>query len=147
MLLSRMNPFVSYLPDISQYYGVEPLERLEIPEREEEDIPELDFRSMVVKKNNEKHRKQMQEEEERRETLRNAEKRLKDAKIEKEQELRKEVDKVIEEFYKYHNSVLGILDNIQADYSNLNLEATEIHNKLADPDNMAFLKDVLTKLG
>lgn len=97
MLLSRMNPFVSYLPDISQYYGVEPLERLEIPEREEEDIPELDFRSMVVKKNNEKHRKQMQEEEERRETLRNAEKRLKDAKIEKEQELRKEVDKVIEE--------------------------------------------------
>ncbi len=56
-------------------------------------------------------------------------------------------DATIEEFYKYHNSVLGILDNIQADYSNLNLEATEIHNKLAEPDNMAFLKDVLTKLG
>lgn len=53
----------------------------------------------------------------------------------------------VEEIYKYNNSVLGILDNIQADYSNLNLDATEIHSKLADPDNMGLLRDVLTKLG
>lgn len=57
------------------------------------------------------------------------------------------VDKVIEEFYKYNNSALGILENIKTDYSNLNFDATEIHDRLADPENMALLKDVLTKLG
>ena len=49
--------------------------------------------------------------------------------------------------YKYQNSVMGILENISADYSNLNLDASEIQQKLADPENMKLLKDVLTKLG
>ena len=49
--------------------------------------------------------------------------------------------------YTYRNSVLGILESISQDYSNLNLDATEIQQKLADPDNMALLKQVLTKLG
>jgi hypothetical protein len=53
----------------------------------------------------------------------------------------------IDEIYKYRNSVLGILEAIQADYSNLNLDAMAIHDSLADPDNMGFLRDVLTKLG
>jgi hypothetical protein len=56
-------------------------------------------------------------------------------------------DTTIDEIYKYRSSVLGILENIQADYSNLNLDATAIHEKLADPNNMSLLKDVLTKLG
>ena len=42
---------------------------------------------------------------------------------------------------------MGILENISADYSNLNLDATEIQSKLADPNNMALLRDVLSKLG
>ncbi|MBO5884983.1 MAG: UvrD-helicase domain-containing protein [Clostridia bacterium] len=37
--------------------------------------------------------------------------------------------------------------SLKQQYSNLKLDATEIHNQLADPDNMALLKDVLTKLG
>ena len=49
--------------------------------------------------------------------------------------------------YDYRNSVLGILDTVRTDYSNLNLDAADIQQKLADPENMAFLKDVLTKLG
>ena len=49
--------------------------------------------------------------------------------------------------YTYRNSVLGILESISQDYSTLNLDATEIQQKLADPDNMALLKQVLTKLG
>lgn len=53
----------------------------------------------------------------------------------------------ITNIYAYRNSIMGILENVSADYSNLNLDATEIHNKLADPNNMALLKDVLTKLG
>ena len=53
----------------------------------------------------------------------------------------------VKAIYTYRNSVLGILENISQDYSALNLDATEIQQKLADPDNMALLKQVLTKLG
>lgn len=47
----------------------------------------------------------------------------------------------------YRNSAMGIMEAISADYSNLDLDATNIQKKLNDPDNMALLKDVLTKLG
>ena len=53
----------------------------------------------------------------------------------------------VKAIYTYRNSVLGILESISKDYSNLDLDATEIQEKLADPENMAFLKQVLTKLG
>ena len=53
----------------------------------------------------------------------------------------------IDAVYTYQNSVMGILDTISQDYSNLNLDATEIQSKLADPENMALLRQVLTKLG
>lgn len=49
--------------------------------------------------------------------------------------------------YDYRNSVMGILDTISTDYSNLNLDASAIQQKLADPSNMELLKTVLTKLG
>lgn len=62
-------------------------------------------------------------------------------------EIQENVWKTIENIYAYRNSVMGILENISADYSNLNLDATEIQKALADPDNMSLLKDVLTKLG
>ena len=47
----------------------------------------------------------------------------------------------------YRNSAMGIMEAISADYSNLDLNATDIQKKLNDPDNMALLKDVLSKLG
>ena len=53
----------------------------------------------------------------------------------------------VKAIYAYRNSVLGILESISQDYSALNLDSTEIQQKLADPDNMALLKQVLTKLG
>lgn len=52
-----------------------------------------------------------------------------------------------ESIYAYQTSVLGILDTVSRDYSNLDLEATEIQQKLNDPNNMALLRSVLTKLG
>ena len=57
------------------------------------------------------------------------------------------VKESIDAFYNYRNSVFGILDTISTDYSNLNLDATEIQKKLADPDNLSLVRDVLTKLG
>ena len=53
----------------------------------------------------------------------------------------------VKAIYTYRNSALGILESISQDYSGLNLEATEIQQKLSDPNNMALLKQVLTKLG
>ena len=67
-----------------------------------------------------------------------------------EEELNEVVNGVaqsVKSIYTYRNSVLGILESISQDYSALNLDATEIQQKLADPDNMALLKQVLTKLG
>ena len=57
------------------------------------------------------------------------------------------VKDTIKAMYAYKNSLLGILETISQDYSNLNLEASEIQQKIADPQNMEFLKSVLTKLG
>lgn len=57
------------------------------------------------------------------------------------------IAKTITSVYAYQNSVMGVLDNISQDYSNLSLDATDIQSKLADPQNMEFLKSVLTKLG
>ena len=52
-----------------------------------------------------------------------------------------------EAVYEYRNSVLGILESISADYSNLNLEAEEIREKVGNPEVLGLLKEVLTKLG
>ena len=57
------------------------------------------------------------------------------------------IDEAIKAYYNYHNSVFGILDTISKDYNNMNLNAAEIQEKLADPANMQLLKDVLAKLG
>lgn len=63
------------------------------------------------------------------------------------EELRFYLRDTVDAFYKYRTSALGIIDTISTDYSNLDLNATEIQKKIADPENMAFLKDVLTKMG
>lgn len=53
----------------------------------------------------------------------------------------------IKAFYDYKNSVLGILESISTDYSNLDLDASNIQQKLADPANMELLKGIMAKLG
>lgn len=53
----------------------------------------------------------------------------------------------IEAIYQYQNSVMGILDGVTQDYSNLDLDATAIQQKLADPENLALLKSIMTRLG
>ena len=57
------------------------------------------------------------------------------------------IKQTIKSVYKYQNSILGILDIISWDYSNVNLGATAIQKKLADPNNMELLKGIMTKLG
>ena len=57
------------------------------------------------------------------------------------------INESIEAVYKYQNSVLGILDAVSQDYSNLDFDAAKIQQQLADPDNLELLKAVVTKLG
>lgn len=57
------------------------------------------------------------------------------------------IEQTVNAYYKYKNSVLGILEAVNTDYSNLNFDATEIQNKIADPNNLTLLKDVMDKLG
>lgn len=57
------------------------------------------------------------------------------------------ISETINSYYTYNNSALGILSQISQDYSNLNLDATEIQDKIANPENLTLLKDVMTKLG
>lgn len=63
------------------------------------------------------------------------------------QEILRGVADSVTAVYTYQNSIMGILDTISADYSALNFDATEIQKKIGDPDNMALLKQILTKLG
>lgn len=53
----------------------------------------------------------------------------------------------IDAIYTYRNSILGIMENIASDYKDLDFNAEEIQQKIGDPNNMAFLKEVLSKLG
>ena len=49
--------------------------------------------------------------------------------------------------YEQKNSVLGILETVTTDYSNLDLDATAIQQKLANPENLELLKGIMEKLG
>lgn len=56
-------------------------------------------------------------------------------------------DETIKSIYSYRNSVMGILDNISADYSNLELDASKISAELSDKDNLTLLRGVMAQLG
>ena len=49
--------------------------------------------------------------------------------------------------YDYRNSIYGILDALNTDYKNLELDAESIKEKMADPEALSLLRNVLTKLG
>lgn len=53
----------------------------------------------------------------------------------------------IDAVYKYTNSAMGIMETIGQDYANLDLRADEIQKKIADPNTLPIVKDILTKLG
>ena len=57
------------------------------------------------------------------------------------------VQQTTSNIYDYRNSIYGILDAIGTDYSNLDLDATAIQEKLADKENLGLLRDVMEKLG
>lgn len=57
------------------------------------------------------------------------------------------IDASMDAFYQYQNSVMGILDRVSTDYSNLDMDATALQKKIADPENLELLKSIVSKLG
>ena len=57
------------------------------------------------------------------------------------------IDSTIQAYYTYKNSVYGIIETVGQDYSNLDLDATSIQQKIGDPENLELLRTVLNKLG
>ena len=57
------------------------------------------------------------------------------------------LDKIANNFYNYRNSIYGILDALNTDYKNLELDANALKEKMADPEALGLLKQVLTNLG
>ena len=63
------------------------------------------------------------------------------------QELLAGIHETIESVYKFQNSILGILDTVSKDYSDLKLDAESIQKALGDKESLGLLKDIVTKLG
>lgn len=57
------------------------------------------------------------------------------------------VYETIKNIYNYKNSVMGILDTVSTDYSNLKLDIEGLKQNLAEGNGVEFLQEVLTKLG
>ena len=53
----------------------------------------------------------------------------------------------IRNIYNYKNSAMGILSAITTDYAGLSLDADAIKSKIGNPEDLALLREVLTKLG
>ena len=49
--------------------------------------------------------------------------------------------------YGQMNSIYGIMENIAQDYASVGTEAADIEQKIANPNNLTFLRDVMNKLG
>lgn len=57
------------------------------------------------------------------------------------------IDECAKAIYAYRNSIMGVLEAVGQDYKELDIDASEIKDKLADPTNLTLLKDIMTKLG
>jgi len=57
------------------------------------------------------------------------------------------IQETIDSYYKYQNSIKGILEAVSTDYSNLDLDVTKLREKLDNVENIDLVKNVVTKLG
>lgn len=62
-------------------------------------------------------------------------------------EILKGIQDTIESVYKYQNSILGLLDSIKTDYSDLNIDVDALKDKMGNMENLDLLKDIMEKLG
>ena len=54
------------------------------------------------------------------------------------------VYEVISNIYEYKNSAAGVIEVLANDYKNINFDLSEIQDKISNPNEMAFLKEVIS---
>lgn len=57
------------------------------------------------------------------------------------------IQKTIDAFYAYKNSIYGILETINQDYNNVQTDIGEITAQMSDLSNLDLIKDIMSKLG
>lgn len=57
------------------------------------------------------------------------------------------IRELIDSIYTYKNSIVGMMELIKDDYSNIELDAEKIQETLGDKENLTLLRDVMEKLG
>ena len=57
------------------------------------------------------------------------------------------INKTVDAVYTYNNSILGILESVSQDYSNLDFDIQKLQNDIANPENLKLVTELLTKLG
>ena len=57
------------------------------------------------------------------------------------------VTECVQSVYAYRNSAYGIIEGISNNYQDMDGTAEDIQEKLGNPENLALLKDILTKIG
>ena len=57
------------------------------------------------------------------------------------------IRELVDSIYTYKNSIVGMMELIKDDYSNIELEAEKIQETLGDKENLTLLRDVMEKLG
>ena len=62
-------------------------------------------------------------------------------------QINESIYEAVDSIYKYRNSAMGLVDNFMGKYSDLGLNIEELQSKLANGENVEFLKEVLDKLG
>lgn len=60
--------------------------------------------------------------------------------------LKEGADATLRALYEHQNSIAGMLETVSQDYSALDMDASEIQKKLADPNTLELVKGLLTKV-
>lgn len=72
---------------------------------------------------------------------------LKYVPVEEVEYIKKTMMDTVQSIYAYNNSALGFLDTLHEDYSDLDMDATALNEKMQNPENLELLKQIVTKLG
>lgn len=56
------------------------------------------------------------------------------------------VQATIKEIYRYRDSFMGVMEQTQQSYQDLDTEVTKLEEKISNPENLTLLKDIVTKL-
>lgn len=57
------------------------------------------------------------------------------------------VHDTLEAWYKYQNSVLGVLNTVKQDYNDTDFDITHLQEALSNGENIEFVKELMSKLG